>query len=89
MTGIRLGFDIGALTDEFIQYGMEQLVWAYERKGVDADWNRQMINGEVVYNIQLRGEGWQAMQDWGLGGDVEAQPRKLAVHMIRVSIQLT
>ena len=70
--GFSLGFDIGALTDEFIQYGMEQLVWAYERKGVDADWNRQMINGEVVYNIQLRGEGWQALQDWGLGGDVES-----------------
>lgn len=70
--GLRLNFNTGAMSEEFLQLGLDQLKSALIQKGVQTSWTRQVQNKDSVYQIEMHGAGWQALQDWGLGGDVSS-----------------
>ena len=71
--GIRI--NLGAVTNEFVAIGLNQLAHAYRSFGFKADWDCKKLGDKQTYILILEGNGWEDLADIGLGGD----PGKLAV----------
>ncbi|MDL1894910.1 hypothetical protein FBQ82_01425 [Anaerolineae bacterium CFX7] len=69
--GVKIDLPLGGMSDQAIQFSINQLVAAYEAQGVRATSRRAEQGDRVTYYLTLKGQGYNQLGDLGLGGKPE------------------
>lgn len=69
--GVKIDLPLGGMSDQAIQFSIDQLVAAYKAQGIQATFRRAEQDDRVTYYLTLKGQGYDQLGDLGLGGKPE------------------
>jgi len=65
--GFSIGTDVSTYNEAWVDAAMEQLTAQYESMGVDARWRKSRRGKDVVYTVEIKGQGWNRLSQVAIG----------------------